>query len=234
MLDIFKGGEEYISASRAAEKSDYASDYIGQLCRQKKIPGQLIGRTWYIDYNALVEYKKTKKALKVVTENPSETSFLSTQLFSAENVARAPTVVVREARQTDFLKVLPEEGLIHFLPPLSKKSKYVRPVLTHKVVKEISMVTLSLIVAVSVGFFALEQNNPLVAKVVKENLGNVSSQLVSVSFADFISNPLNSLFAGFADLKDAAMKKIFFASVPKNPEPSPEKPSLDPAPEPAP
>ncbi len=55
---IFTEGKEYISASRAAEKSGYTSDYIGQLCRAKKIPGRLVGRTWYLDLESLLNHKK--------------------------------------------------------------------------------------------------------------------------------------------------------------------------------
>ena len=58
---IFSDGKEYISASRAAKKIGYASDYIGQLCRAKKVPGQLIGRTWYVDFASLTEHKKNRQ-----------------------------------------------------------------------------------------------------------------------------------------------------------------------------
>ncbi|MEK7227497.1 MAG: hypothetical protein AAB641_01220 [Patescibacteria group bacterium] len=58
---IFSSGKEYISASRASKKIGYSSDYIGQLCRAKKIPGQLVGRTWYIELAVLLEYKKNRK-----------------------------------------------------------------------------------------------------------------------------------------------------------------------------
>lgn len=60
-LDIFAEGKEYISASRASEKTGYSSDYIGQLSRAKKIPAKLLGRTWYVDLAALIEHKKTRQ-----------------------------------------------------------------------------------------------------------------------------------------------------------------------------
>lgn len=60
-ISIFSNGKEYISASRASEKIDYSSDYIGQLCRSGKIPSKLIGRTWYVDFEALVEHKKFRQ-----------------------------------------------------------------------------------------------------------------------------------------------------------------------------
>src|SRR3989344_7138226 len=60
MLEILGAQSEYISASRASKLSGYSSDYIGQLCRAKKIPGQLIGRTWFVDMAVLQEYKRSK------------------------------------------------------------------------------------------------------------------------------------------------------------------------------
>ncbi|MCR4279339.1 MAG: tail fiber domain-containing protein [Candidatus Zambryskibacteria bacterium] len=60
-IPIFSNGKEYISASRASEKIGYASDYIGQLSRSGKIPSKLIGRTWYVDFEALVEHKKVRQ-----------------------------------------------------------------------------------------------------------------------------------------------------------------------------
>ncbi|HEY4479914.1 MAG TPA: helix-turn-helix domain-containing protein, partial [Candidatus Paceibacterota bacterium] len=51
-------GEKYISAKIAAKKFGYASDYVGQLCRQKKIKSHLVGRNWYVLESDLSEYKK--------------------------------------------------------------------------------------------------------------------------------------------------------------------------------
>jgi len=61
---ITVGGKDYISAVRASERGGYTSDYIGQLCRAGRIPGKLIGKTWFIDYDALVEHKKNRRIRK--------------------------------------------------------------------------------------------------------------------------------------------------------------------------
>src|SRR3989338_7576807 len=106
-LDIFSSGKEYISASRAAQKSGYASDYIGQLCRSGKISGSLVGRTWYVDYAELVEYKsrlrlrnrgsairdesgKTRKLGKEKGSNRKEINLLDTEVFPVGNLPSAP------------------------------------------------------------------------------------------------------------------------------------------------
>ncbi|MSR87944.1 MAG: hypothetical protein EXS69_02155, partial [Candidatus Zambryskibacteria bacterium] len=233
MLDIFKDGEEYISASRAAEKVGYSSDYIGQLCRAKKIPGQLVGRTWYIDLNSLVEHKKNKSRLSIYRTRGFSTHDKSGLGESdvAEEVSQKTTLAVREVREATSLTIIPETKSLHFLPFIPKKEKYIAPFITYKIVREIGVVTLSLVVAISVGFFTLEQSNPLVARVVRENLENVfptlvsgildsdswnkgSGLLASVSLGEFIFDPLNSLFVGFSNLKDTALQRLFLAVTP--------------------
>jgi len=57
--EISVGGKIYISASRAAEITSYSQDYIGQLCRAEKVPATMAGRSWFVDINSLIEYKKT-------------------------------------------------------------------------------------------------------------------------------------------------------------------------------
>ena len=84
---ILFDGKEYISASRASKKIGYASDYIGQLCRAKKIPGRLIGRTWYVDLDSLVEHKKNRQyGRKKIFDTEPEPLELLTPPFYVESV----------------------------------------------------------------------------------------------------------------------------------------------------
>ncbi|MEA2715144.1 MAG: hypothetical protein QOG91_172, partial [Candidatus Parcubacteria bacterium] len=54
MNDSFKiEGRYYISAKRASEISDYSADYVGQLCRGKKVDCRRIGRSWYVTEESL-------------------------------------------------------------------------------------------------------------------------------------------------------------------------------------
>jgi hypothetical protein len=57
MKGITIGGVEYLPASALAKKFKYTSDYIGQLCRAKKIDAQLVGRSWYVNPVSLEEHK---------------------------------------------------------------------------------------------------------------------------------------------------------------------------------
>lgn len=51
-------GKEYVKVSVAAKQTGYSSDYIGQLVRAGKIEGQLVGRSWYVRKDAVMQYKK--------------------------------------------------------------------------------------------------------------------------------------------------------------------------------
>ena len=59
VLDI--EGKEYVKSRDAAKKSGYTTDYIGQLCRGKEIDARLVGRSWYVDLEDLMDYRKEKK-----------------------------------------------------------------------------------------------------------------------------------------------------------------------------
>src|SRR3989338_6312597 len=166
-LDIFSSGKEYISASRAAQKSGYASDYIGQLCRSGKIAGKLIGRTWYIDYAELVKYKKTRKLGKERAPNRKDVNFLDTAVSSAEDLPNAPAVAVRDVRQINIFPVVAETGEFHLLPPLSKKHRYVEPVLNIRIVREAAALSLAVLIVLTAGFFTLEYTDKNLAMEVR-------------------------------------------------------------------
>jgi hypothetical protein len=60
METVVLDGVKYMKASAAATKFKYTSDYIGQLCRAKKIDARLVGRTWFVNPESLKDYKTTK------------------------------------------------------------------------------------------------------------------------------------------------------------------------------
>lgn len=53
-------GIEYKKASVVAKKLKYTSDYVGQLCRSKKVKAKLVGRTWYVNLDSILEYKESR------------------------------------------------------------------------------------------------------------------------------------------------------------------------------
>jgi hypothetical protein len=60
MDTVLFDGVKYLKASAAAKQFNYTSDYIGQLCRLKKIDARLVGRTWFVNVDALVAHKSNK------------------------------------------------------------------------------------------------------------------------------------------------------------------------------
>lgn len=60
-------GKEYTKVSALAKKFGYTTDYLGQLCRTKKVDARMVGRSWYIDVHTLETHKKSRYK---TTENP--------------------------------------------------------------------------------------------------------------------------------------------------------------------
>jgi hypothetical protein len=62
MKDSFEiDGKIYISSRRAAEISKYSNDYVGQLCRGGKVSARMMGRTWFVDQESILNHKKTSE-----------------------------------------------------------------------------------------------------------------------------------------------------------------------------
>src|SRR3989344_7520593 len=57
---LLLNGKKYISARRAALKTGYTSDYVGQLCRSKKVDAKLVGRGWYVLEKDIFSHKNSK------------------------------------------------------------------------------------------------------------------------------------------------------------------------------
>lgn len=49
--------KKYISTRRAAQDTGYAKDYIGQLCREGRVPARLVGRSWYVLESAIQDHR---------------------------------------------------------------------------------------------------------------------------------------------------------------------------------
>lgn len=57
MDKVVLDGVEYVKASAVAKQFHYTSDYIGQLCRAKKVDARLVGRTWFVRPESIAEHK---------------------------------------------------------------------------------------------------------------------------------------------------------------------------------
>jgi hypothetical protein len=57
MEEIVIDDKKYLSSKRAAKVTGYAKDYIGQLCREGRVPARLVGRSWYVLESALKDHR---------------------------------------------------------------------------------------------------------------------------------------------------------------------------------
>jgi hypothetical protein len=57
MDEIVIEEKKYISSKRAAKITGYAKDYIGQLCREGRVPARLVGRNWYVLETAIQDHR---------------------------------------------------------------------------------------------------------------------------------------------------------------------------------
>jgi len=66
MDEILIEEKKYISSKQAAKVTGYAKDYVGQLCREGRVPARLVGRSWYVLESAVHDHRFGAK------EGPSE------------------------------------------------------------------------------------------------------------------------------------------------------------------
>ena len=57
MEEILIEEKKFVSSKRAAKMTGYAKDYIGQLCREGRVPARLIGRSWYVLETAIQDHR---------------------------------------------------------------------------------------------------------------------------------------------------------------------------------
>jgi len=60
MKEISIDGVTYVPASSLKKEFRYTADYIGQLCRAKKVDARLVGRSWYVNPLSLKNHKLNK------------------------------------------------------------------------------------------------------------------------------------------------------------------------------
>lgn len=60
MINVTFDGVEFTKATQVAKEFGYTSDYLGQLCRAKKVNARLIGRSWFINVPSLEKHREKK------------------------------------------------------------------------------------------------------------------------------------------------------------------------------
>lgn len=95
MDELTISGKKYISSKRAHETTGYAKDYIGQLARGGKIPATRVGRSWYVDEEALLSYGEVASPHSKEQAAPVSTrgTLASQSILESRNISkRLPTI----------------------------------------------------------------------------------------------------------------------------------------------
>lgn len=75
MDEVTIDDRKYVSSKQAAKITGYAKDYVGQLCREGRIPSRLIGRSWYVLESAIQDHRFGKtEEVESKEENHTEES----------------------------------------------------------------------------------------------------------------------------------------------------------------
>jgi hypothetical protein len=64
MDELLIDEKKYVSSKQAAKITGYAKDYIGQLCREGRVPARLVGRSWYVLESAIQDHRFGDEAPK--------------------------------------------------------------------------------------------------------------------------------------------------------------------------
>ena len=123
MDTVTVNGKLYKKATVLAKQFRYTTDYIGQLCRNKKVDCQFVGRSWYVTEASLLAHKdtrykevrvdeKTIKSNHISVRDTSEISVRPRLLKTAQKAAPAShfasRLIPRESKYfTDETELLP-------------------------------------------------------------------------------------------------------------------------------
>jgi len=78
MDEILIGEKKYISSKQAAKATGYAKDYIGQLCREGRVPARLVGRSWYVLESAIQDHRFGEQKAEQPVRQPAAPESFST------------------------------------------------------------------------------------------------------------------------------------------------------------
>jgi hypothetical protein len=95
MDEILIEEKRYVSSKRAAKVTGYAKDYIGQLCREGRVPARLVGRSWYVLESAIHDHRFGNPEPKVEEAAPSKqtpTSHWEAPRYEAAQIEILPSV----------------------------------------------------------------------------------------------------------------------------------------------
>ncbi len=109
MDELTIGDKTYVSSKRAAKITGYATDYVGQLCREGRVEARLVGRNWYVLEGAIREHRFGAPTEKIgsaqVTADKKETE----SKWEAPQYVAEPTAFVPELAPKPVVEAAAED-----------------------------------------------------------------------------------------------------------------------------
>ncbi|MCX6788113.1 MAG: helix-turn-helix domain-containing protein [Candidatus Kaiserbacteria bacterium] len=109
MDEIIIGEKKYISSKQAAKMTGYAKDYIGQLCREGRVPARLVGRGWYVLETAIKDHRFGDQKTEQEAETESPAAVFPSKWESPRYEASSFEVLPSVNRLQDVKESIPEE-----------------------------------------------------------------------------------------------------------------------------
>ena len=135
-------GITYQRVSSAARENGYTADYVGQLCRARKINAKLVGRTWYVEKEAIGGHKRSK--VRSNSSKTKESLIAELKVHSESNtstpVSMHPLFAAPTYRQRLMeTEVKYETDVDHLIPTLvSEKSPHTHQIRVQKSIDVLS------------------------------------------------------------------------------------------------
>ncbi len=116
MDEILIEERKYVSSKRAAKITGYAKDYIGQLCREGRVPARLVGRSWYVLEAAIQDHRfgspaeEPAKPVKAQEESSLQSTWAAPR-FEAYSAELLPSINRLATPLPDNQEKTPDEPL---------------------------------------------------------------------------------------------------------------------------
>ena len=94
MDEILIEEKKYVSSKQAAKVTGYAKDYIGQLCREGRVPARLVGRSWYVLESAIQDHRFGDQKIEQKERKKSPASPMLSQTWESPRYEAFPAEVL--------------------------------------------------------------------------------------------------------------------------------------------
>ncbi len=110
MDEIIIEEKKYVSSKQAAKITGYAKDYVGQLCREGRVPARLVGRSWYVLESAIQDHRFGAPELSEEASNEPIPVSVETQVISTRYEAVETPVLPSINRLREDVPSMQDQG----------------------------------------------------------------------------------------------------------------------------